>query len=243
MQKLLLILGIFSLVFATSCSSSKKLKSERDGLVLEVEKLNKKNEELTLKATTLQSEKATALAAKKACEINLKSIKSRYSAYQAKLNKMKAELKAAFPKNLNEPNFEILEEDGRLVILLPNKILYRSGSADFDSKALDVTQKLAKVFKNNQGLQILVEGHTDEIPLKKGSKYEDNWDLSMARAVKIVRQLETYGVHPARLTAAGRGYFAPRNKTDSDEARAENRRTEIIIRPKIAELLKLMSGL
>jgi chemotaxis protein MotB len=177
------------------------------------------------------------------CDESLSQIKDKYGAFKEKLGTLKSELHRTFPKNLNEANFSIVEEDGRLVITLPNKILYKKGEADFDEQALSIIQKLSKVFRANPGLQILVEGHTDDIPLKDGSKFSDNWDLSMARAVNIVRQLETYGVHPSRLTAAGRGYFAPKSRIDSEEARALNRRTEIVIRPKLAEFLQLMDGI
>lgn len=174
------------------------------------------------------------------CSENLQSIIDTRAIYKAKLDKMKAELQAAFPNNLNDDNFSIREENGRLLITIPNNILYKSGDADFDENGLLVIQKLSKIFRANQGLQILVEGHTDDLPLNKNSKYKDNWDLSLARSVNVVRQLETYGVFPSRLTAAGRGYFAPISRLATDEARAQNRRTEIIIRPQIAELLKMI---
>ena len=174
------------------------------------------------------------------CSENLQSIIDTRAIYKAKLDKMKAELQSAFPNNLDNENFSIREDNGRLLITIPNNILYKSGNADFDENGLMVIQKLSKVFRANEGLQILVEGHTDDLPLKKNNKYNDNWDLSLARSVNVVRQLETYGVFPSRLTAAGRGYFAPLSRLATDEARAQNRRTEIIIRPQIAELLKMI---
>ena len=241
----------------TSCGASKILKEQNSDLMsknsnlrTKVDLLNSNNAKLTsenLKLSdrnkSLESKNKGLLASLNSSNAESTKTKAYYDAYNDKLSKMKLELSAAFPNNLNEANFSIREEDGRLIITIPNKILYPRGSADFNEEALMVIQKMSKVFKNNQNLQILVEGHTDEIPLRKGGKYEDNWDLSVARAVKIVRQFESYGVHPQRLTAAGRGYFAPINKLATEEARAMNRRTEIIIRPKIAELLKMLSEL
>lgn len=254
MRNIIIILSIF--LFA-GCGTTKQLKEENKGLASktatlksEIDKLVAENSTLSTKNSSLDSSIKKLEGKNKTCAASLKTsnaeltkVKSYYSAYKAKLTKMKTELAVAFPNNLNDENFSLREDDGRLIITIPNSILYPRGSADFSSDALGVIQKLSKVFKSNQDLQILVEGHTDETPLKKGSKYKDNWDLSVARAVKIVRQFELYGVHPQRLTAAGRGYFAPINKSATEEARAMNRRTEIIIRPKIAELLKMMNEL
>ena len=237
----------------SSCTSSKELsslKTDNTSLKSQITKLESSIADLNaqkaknMAAMEVNAKKVESLTdAKMKCENDLAAIVTQYDQYKVKLTKMKTELKAAFPNNLNEVNFSIVEEDGRLIITLPNKILYRSGEANFDARALEVIQKLSKVFRNNQGLQILVEGHTDEVPLRAGSKYADNWDLSLARAVNIVRQLETYGVFPARLTAAGRGYFAPKNRMDSEEARAMNRRTEIIIRPNSVELMSLIENI
>lgn len=247
----LLFLVFFAILF-TNCTSSKELTS----LKADHSELQSKLAKLESNIVGLNTEKSNAIVEiesmkKKVnalnsenmnCKKDLDAITSQYAANMNKIAKLRTELKTAFPNNLNEQNFSIVEEDGRLIITLPNKILYKSGEAKFDDQALNVIQKLSNVFRNNQGLQILVEGHTDEVPLRAGSIYADNWDLSLARAVKIVRQLETYGVHPARLTAAGRGYFAPKSRLDSDEARALNRRTEIIIRPKFTELLSLIDN-
>jgi chemotaxis protein MotB len=252
-----ILVNLFFLVFFvtvfSNCSSSKELTSlkanhsELQSKLVTLESniagLNAEKNKANLETESLKKKVNASNAEKMACEKDLEAISSLYGTSMSKLAKLRTELKTAFPNNLNEQNFSITEEDGRLVITLPNKILYKKGEANFDDQALQVIQKLSKIFRNNQGLQILVEGHTDETPLRAGSIYADNWDLSLARAVKIVRQLETYGVHPARLTAAGRGYFAPKNRMDSDEARAMNRRTEIIIRPIYTDLFSLIDNI
>ena len=231
----------------SGCSATKVLKEQNQDLQKQATNLESTIDKLTADNSTLNSslvalerkvnEKTNEL---KICNEERNTIKTFYDSYTSKLMKMKAELHAAFPDNLNEANFSIREEDGRLIITIPNKILYQRGSADFNSEALEVIKKLTKVFNNNENLQILVEGHTDETPLKAGSRYKDNWDLSVARAVNIVRQFATYGVRSQRLTAAGRGYFAPINRLATEEARAMNRRVEIIIRPKITDLIKML---
>ena len=255
MKNIIIVLSVF--IILASCGGAKNLKnkgndakSQTSAFQAQIEKLNAENLQLTSEKTQLTKSMSEMEMKDKNCAKNLKTcnaeinkIKSFYAGYKERLTKMKAELLATFPNNLNEVNFSIREEDGRLIVTIPNSILYPRGSAEFNEESLVVIQKLSQVFRANPNLQILVEGHTDETPLKKGGKYEDNWDLSVARAVNIVRQFETYGVHPKRLTAAGRGYFAPVNNLATEEARAQNRRTEIIIRPKIAELLKMMNEL
>jgi chemotaxis protein MotB len=237
-------------LFIAGCGSTKELKNQNQSLSnqindfqTELTTLSSQNEKLNSKIISLEKTNKNIDTRLSECNDNINSLTSIYYTYNSKIQKMRSELEAAFPNNLNDANFAIIEEDGRLIIRLPNRILYASGSAEFNNEALMVMQKLSKIFRNNQGLNLLVEGHTDDLPLRIGSKYEDNWDLSLARAVKITRQLETYGVHPQRLTAAGRANFSPIDRTVSEEARAKNRRTEIIIRPKIAEVLKAMSDL
>lgn len=232
------------------CASTKELQNQNQNLNTQVSDLQTKvsqfatdNEALKVNVVDLGKSNDKMKSQLSNCNAELKKISTIYDAYSSKIKKMRGELEAAFPNNLKDANFSIVEEDGRLIIRLPNRILYQSGSADFNSEALLVMQKLAKVFEANPSLNILVEGHTDDIPLKKGSRYADNWDLSLARAVKVVKQLQTYGVYPQQLTAAGRAYYVPLDRIVSEEARAKNRRTEIIIRPKIADVMKAMSEL
>lgn len=255
-MKNLIYLSIISLFFA-ACGSNKELKNQNENLntqlvdcqtkvsVLSSEnkKLNLKMDDLNSKIKKLEVSNENLSSEFEICDDELQILSSLYDAYYSKIKKMRSELEAAFPNNLKDANFAIIEEDGRLIVRLPNRILYRSGNADFNDEALVIIQKLSKVFRANQGLNLLIEGHTDDVPVRSTSKYKDNWDLSLARAVNVVRQIETYGVHPQRLTAAGRANFAPIDRLVSEEARAKNRRTEIIIRPKIAEMLKAMSQL
>lgn len=250
MNRLFLVLTV--IVFA-SCGTNQRLtqyQNENLKLQNQITSLNTANDQLAGKLETAQTSIADLKKRKKepnkvdsSCDKKLEKFEKGFDGYINKVYKMREEVEAAFPNNLNDQNFSILEEDGRLIISLPNNILYAKGSAEFDQRAQQVLGKLAQVFKANKGLQILVEGHTDDTPIKAGSKYADNWDLSMARAVKVVRQLETYGVHPKRMTAAGRGSFMPISAIDSEEARIKNRRTEIIIRPQLKELMDMLQSL
>ena len=130
--------------------------------------------------------------------------------------------------------------DGKVYVSMSDRLLFRSGSAAVEAKGKEAIQVLAGVLNNNSDIDILVEGHTDNVPIKT-AVYKDNWDLSVARATSIVRILtEDYKMTPTRLTASGKGEFAPRSTNATAEGRANNRRTEIILSPKLDEIMKLI---
>lgn len=131
----------------------------------------------------------------------------------------------------------IEEKNGKLYVSLENKLLFPSGSADVDSKGSQALQDLAKAIENETDLEILVEGHTDTDQMRAGSKYADNWDLSVARAVSVVRILRSSSkVDPARITAAGRSEFLPIDPSD----KSKNRRIEVILAPDLSSLFELV---
>jgi chemotaxis protein MotB len=124
---------------------------------------------------------------------------------------------------------------------MSDKLLFKSGSADVESKGKEALQKLAEVLNKNNEIGIAIEGHTDNVPIKTAI-YKDNWDLSAARATNVVRLLtDEYNMDPHRLTAAGRGEFSPVADNSTMEGKAKNRRTEIVLSPKLDELLKAIS--
>jgi chemotaxis protein MotB len=118
--------------------------------------------------------------------------------------------------------------------------LFKSGSAAVEAKGKEAIKLLADVLDKNQDIDILIEGHTDNVPIKT-AVYQDNWDLSVARATSIVRILTVdYKIVPTRLTASGKGEFSPRATNETPEGRALNRRTEIILSPKLDEIMQLL---
>lgn len=132
--------------------------------------------------------------------------------------------------------------DGKVYLSLSNKLLFKSGSVDIEPKGKDAIRILADVLKQNPDIDVLVEGHTDNVPIKT-ARFADNWDLSVARAITIVRLLTTnHAVPPKRLTAAGRGEFMPKASNDTAEGKALNRRTEIILTPNLEKILKLIQN-
>lgn len=142
--------------------------------------------------------------------------------------------------SFNSDEITVEMKNGKVYVSMTDKLLFRSGSADVEEKGKDAIKKVADVLNKNKDVSIMIEGHTDNVPIKT-AQFADNWDLSVARATNIVRLLdETYKVDAKRLTAAGRGEYMPKVNNDTPEGRAKNRRTEIILSPKLDELYKLI---
>ena len=140
--------------------------------------------------------------------------------------------------NSDELSVEI--RNGKVYVSLSDKLLFKSGSSAVEEKGKEALKLLGAVLDKNPDIDILVEGHTDNVPIKT-SNYKDNWDLSVARATSIVRILTNdYKIPPTRLTASGKGEFSPKAGNETAEGRAKNRRTEIILSPKLDELMKLL---
>ena len=133
-------------------------------------------------------------------------------------------------------------KNGKVYVSMSDKLLFKSGSAAIEIKGVEAIKLLSEVLIKNTDIDVLVEGHTDNIPIKTAT-YKDNWDLSVARATSIVRILtDDYKVPPTRLTASGRGEYLPRSTNATPEGRANNRRTEIILSPKLDEIMKLLKS-
>jgi chemotaxis protein MotB len=132
-------------------------------------------------------------------------------------------------------------KNGKVYVSLDEKLLFKSGSTTVDPKGVQALQKLSKVLESNKDVNIMIEGHTDDVPFTKGSAIKDNWDLSVMRATAVVRiLLDGSSINPLRLTAAGHGEFMPVDPSKTTEGRTKNRRTEIILTPKLDELLKIL---
>ncbi len=142
--------------------------------------------------------------------------------------------------SFNSDELTVEMKNGKVYVSLSDKLLFKSGSADVEEKGKDAIKKLAEILNKNPDIDVLIEGHTDNKPIKT-DKFADNWDLSTARASNIVRLLSDENkVNAKRLTAAGRGEYMPKVSNDSPEGRAKNRRTEIILSPKLDELYKMI---
>jgi chemotaxis protein MotB len=132
-------------------------------------------------------------------------------------------------------------KNGKIYVSMSDKLLFKSAQATIEDKGKDAIIKLAEVLNKNFDIDVAIEGHTDSLPIKN-SVYKDNWDLSVARSTNIVRMLtDELKVDPKRVTASGKGEFLPVATNSTPEGRAKNRRTEIVLTPKLEELFKLMS--
>ena len=135
----------------------------------------------------------------------------------------------------------VATKNGKVYVSLQENLLFPSGSAVVNPKGKEALSKLAEVLNVNPDITVNIEGHTDSIPIR--GKYQDNWDLSLARAASIVRILTIdYEVDPERVVASGHSQFDPVETNSTSEGRAMNRRTDIILSPKLDELFKLMQS-
>jgi chemotaxis protein MotB len=134
-------------------------------------------------------------------------------------------------------------QNGKVYVSMEDKLMFKSASASIDAKGQEALKKLAKILEQNPDINITIEGHTDNVPFKSDSKTEDNWDLSVQRSTEIIRLiLRSSKIDPHRLIAAGRGEYAPITNNKTSEARSKNRRTEIILTPKLDELFKILES-
>lgn len=140
-------------------------------------------------------------------------------------------------------DLKIEVKNGKVYVSLSEQLLFKSGSTTVDSKGVEALKKLAGVLKDQDDIRAMIEGHTDDVPMARGtSGMKDNWDLSVLRATSIVRILTDAGVQSDKLVASGRGEFLPVDSAKTKEARQKNRRTEIILTPKLDELFKILEA-
>lgn len=136
----------------------------------------------------------------------------------------------------------VTQRDGKVYVSMDDKLLFRSGSFDIEPQGAAAVRELANVLAQNPDINVMVEGHTDDVPYRGSGNLADNLDLSVKRATTVTRLLlENKGLDPVRITSAGRGEWLPLDTYDSPEARQRNRRTEIILTPKLDELLQIMN--
>ncbi len=142
--------------------------------------------------------------------------------------------------NLDDEDIEISVEKGVVFVSISDKLLFRSGSYTVTNAAKQVLGKVAQVVNNKPDFEFMVEGHTDNVPYRSGVLL-DNWDLSAKRATSVVRILQNdFGVDPARMTAAGRSYYIPLTDNNSATNRAKNRRTRIVVLPKLDQFYSMI---
>jgi chemotaxis protein MotB len=212
----------------TSCSSG--VKKENATLKAQIDELNTTNQKLIQDKQSYQ-DSLTAREAdlqKQMAELQAKDmqVKEQSDAFRQMQEAMKAEV--------DSKQVTIKELEGKLTLSMVEAILFDSGKANVKKAGKDALAKVAEVLKNVKDQDIIVAGHTDNVPItsKLAATYPTNWELSAARAIAVVKLLEADGVDPKLLLAAGFGEFRPVADNGTPEGRAQNRRMEIILMPK-----------
>ncbi len=143
----------------------------------------------------------------------------------------------------NDKDLTVNIKNGKVYVSLSEQLLFKSGSTELDKKGKEAIKKLASVLKTNDDVNVMVEGHTDDVPVSKGvAAFSDNWDLSVLRATQITRILIENEVNPQKIIPAGRSEYVPLAEGKTAEIRQKNRRTEIILTPKLDELFKILES-
>ncbi len=266
MKRVLQFLAISTLalsLFFTSCGPSKKLVESRS----RVDKLqtdsanthgklndcntlvkNLNNDKITLEAQNYEiqkdlkilnsdNNKSKMTIAEQA--IRLQNLQNLIQSQRDILDKLKNSIADAL-LNYSADELSVYIKDGNVYVSLQEKLLFKSGSDVVDPKGQEALGKLAIVLNTTKNITVLIEGHTDNVPIKT-KLFKDNWDLSSARATSIVRILtRDNAFDPNRITAAGKSSFHPVQSNETAEGRAANRRTEVILSPDLKELFKIL---
>jgi chemotaxis protein MotB len=199
--------------------------------------LSKLNSDLKLKSKELEKKEKLLQERENALK-EMRSIISRQDSIVNNLNNIVKNALLGF----NSDELTVEMKNGKVYVSMSDKLLFKSGSADVEKKGTEALKKLSDVLSKNNDIDILIEGHTDNVPIKTAI-YKDNWDLSAARATSVVRLLTAENkLEPKRLTASGKGEFFPVASNETAEGKAKNRRTEIILSPKLDELFKLIQN-
>jgi chemotaxis protein MotB len=144
--------------------------------------------------------------------------------------------------NVNDTDIEIKVEKGVVFISISDKMLFKTGSYDVQDNAKTVLGKVAQVLNNQPNIEFMVEGHTDNVPIKNNC-IQDNWDLSVKRATSVVRILQNqFNIDPKRMTAGGRGEYIPLQENTTAEGKSANRRTRIVILPQLDQFFQLLEA-
>jgi chemotaxis protein MotB len=143
----------------------------------------------------------------------------------------------------NNKGLTIQEKNGKVYVSLDEQLLFKTGQYEVDPKGQQALANLANVLAQNSDINVLVEGHTDDVPLKGSGTLKDNWDLSVMRATAVSRiLLKNKAIDPKRITAAGRGEYFPIDESKNAEARQKNRRTEIILTPRLDQIFRILES-
>lgn len=263
-----MILGVFALFLLGSCVSKKeytaleaKQKETQDllntatvklnscledrasatarvkGLEEQISDLRKNNDNLTILSSKGASSIEKTLESIREKEIKITRLQDALTQKDSVTLALVTSLKREV--GINDPDIEINVEKGVVFISIADKLLFQSGSYHVTTRAKEVLAKVAKVVNSKPDFECMVEGHTDNVPYHKPPLL-DNWDLSVKRSTSIIRVLQELDVNPAQLIAAGRSHYVPLVENDTAENRSKNRRTRIVVLPKIDQFYDMI---
>ena len=188
------------------------------------------------KLNMLLKEKMEKLAER---EATINKLQAEVDAQNARLQSLLNSVKDAL-LGFSSDELTVTEKNGKIYVAMSDKLLFESGSAQVNKQGKEALGKLAEVLKKQHDIDVFIEGHTDNKPIKT-VQFKDNWDLSVVRATSVVRILtKDYEVNPLQILPCGRGEFMPVDNNESVEGRAHNRRTEIIMAPKLDKLMDIL---
>ncbi len=226
---LIVLAGLFVWDKIKSNKKYKALEAEHQQTAEDFLKYKSENESMSANYSDLQRRYDALNEQLGGNETQIKAYQAQLAAKDSVLNKLKNSVKSALV-DFKSDEIKVENRDGKLYVIMLDKLLFKSGSADVELKGQKAIMTLAKELTKNPNLGIMVEGHTDNVPMS-GKTYKDNWELSTARALSVVRCLSDGGLPQKRLAAVGRGEFYPVASNSTDAGRAQNRRTEIILTP------------
>ena len=205
-----------------------------------VSKLNNQNSQLGQESANQQNQLSQSEQNLQKQQQRLLKLQTLLEEQKNKSDQLKNKMTEAL-KGFSKNDLSVNQKNGKVYVSLSENLLFPSASAVVNPKGVEALSKLAAVLNLNSDVAVNIEGHTDSIPIR--GKYKDNWDLSTARANSIVRILvDTYKVDPVRVVASGHSFFDPLASNSTSEGRGVNRRTEIILSPKLEEMYKLLEN-
>ncbi len=200
--------------------------------------LNSQNSQLGKQTAEQQNQLSQSKETLEQQQKRLQQLQALLEQQKAASDELKNKMTEAL-KGFNSSDLSVFQKNGKVYVRLSENLLFPSGSAVVNPKGIDALSKLAAVLNLNSDVAVNIEGHTDSIPIR--GRFKDNWDLSTARANSIVRVLvDNYKVDPTRVIASGHSYYDPIDTNSTTQGRAQNRRTEIILSPKLDEMYKLL---
>ncbi len=208
------------------------------------EELQKKQQELEAKETELRNKELSMEGLTNELKLRMLKVKELENILNSKdsaTNNLKRKIAAAL-EGYDESELKVERKNGKVYVSMAEKLLFKSGSAEVEVKGKGALKKLAEVLNKNTDINITVEGHTDNAQFKHDEYPRDNWDLSVLRATTITKILTDNKVEPKRITASGHAEYFPVATNQTKEGKSLNRRTEIILTPKLDELLKVLGN-